>query len=233
MSEPAPWWQFWTDTFTAAGTVGAVVVALFGSWLRARLAAPRLEIEFGQEAERGILVPTDMRNTGAPNAFNRWYHLRVVNKRRDWAPAQNVRLLLLRFEEQDAAGRYTTRWTGEIPIQWSDSQIVPATPTIGPGYDADLCCVLKDRTGQQHQLALFPIVRPFHLPSVWSTNEIAQIPGGKLKFVIRIQARSDECDSDEYRVGIAWDGQWDDDTLKMTNHVVITPPAKIELKRRR
>jgi hypothetical protein len=67
MSGPAEW-------LTAIGTIGAVIVALFGERLRALLAAPRLEIRLGEGGADGIRVGeslTESKSTlsGAGTAF--------------------------------------------------------------------------------------------------------------------------------------------------------------------
>jgi hypothetical protein len=217
MSEPTEWQFWWTwsaHAGTAIGTVAAVVVALFGRWLRARLAAPRLEIDL--KDRNGVFVPTLLKLDGANpdgaaiDTFSRWYHVRVENKRR-WSPATDVRLLLLRLEQHDASGQYQTTWVGEIPLQWSNPQITPLTPTIGPAYDCDLCSVLKHPSGQ-HALSLHPIIQPFNLPTHWQTsNQVA----------LTLQARCLETDSTTFRVEIAWNGQWADDTAQMAKHLVV------------
>jgi hypothetical protein len=174
-----------------------VIVALFGEWLRAHLAAPRLQIGLGRNGKNGIYVPTIVTSDGKQNdTFSRWYHLRVENKRR-WSPAKYVRLLLLRLEQRDAAGQYRTSWVGELPLQWSDPQVTPLTPTIGPPYDCDLCSVLKHPDGR-NILSLHPLIKPFNLPSSWQE---------KVQFVLTVQARGVDSDSDEFRVEVSWDGQ--------------------------
>jgi hypothetical protein len=37
-------WKFWVDVVIAIGTLAAVVVALFGEWLRARMFSPKLTL---------------------------------------------------------------------------------------------------------------------------------------------------------------------------------------------
>jgi hypothetical protein len=211
MSGPAEW-------LTAIGTIGAVIVALFGPWLgpwlRGRFAAPRLEIRLGQGGKNGVRVVARQELDGKPiETDGRWYRLRVENKRRHWSPAKDVRMLLLNFEHPNAAGQYRTTWVGEIPLVWSNQPVIPLTPTIGPPHECDLCSVVKNPTGR-YTLSLCPLIQPFNLLSSWQD---------KVRFVLSIQARGIESDSDVFRVEISWDGQWADDTIEMAKHLVIQP----------
>jgi hypothetical protein len=223
MSEPTEWQFWWTwaaHAGTAIGTIAAVVVALFGGWLKARLAAPKLEIDL--KDRKGMYVPTLLKPEGADgptiDTFSRWYHVRVENKRR-WSPATDVRLLLLRLEQRDAAGQYQTTWVGEIPLQWSNPQITPLAPTVGPAYDCDLCSVLR-QPSRQHTLSLHPIIQPFNLPTHWQTP---------IQVALTLQARSLDTDSHLFRVEIAWDGQWADDADQMAKHLVVRPAPDLTL----
>lgn len=154
-------WQFWltwiTQVAIAVGTIAAVIVALFGGWLRARFAPPKLVL--GLENELGVKTPV---NLTAPDgstreALSRWYHVRVDNKRR-WSPATQVQVFLLRIEEPDASGEYQITWLGEIPIRWRDQEIKPLVRTIGYAADCDLCSVVKDKWVELH-----PLIAPMAL----------------------------------------------------------------------
>jgi hypothetical protein len=220
MPEPTGWQFWWTwaaEAATGIGTMGAVIVALFGGWLRAHLAAPRLEIRL--DNRNGIYVPTVLDAGGEKiDTFSRWYHLRVENKRR-WSPANEVRVLLLKFEQRDAAGQYQTTWVGELPLQWSNQHITPLAPTIGPAYDCVLCSVVKHPSGQ-HTLSLYPLIRPFHLTTSWQ---------GKAEFALTLQARSLDSDSNVFRAAVAWDGHWIDDTLEMARHLVVKASSDLDM----
>jgi len=112
VSEPTGsqfWWTWTAEAATAIGTIGAVIVALFGGWLRAHLAASRLEIRLGRGDKKGFRVPVLMSLDGKQiDTVGRWYHLCVENKRR-WSPAKDVRLLLLKLEFPDGTIVLLTR----------------------------------------------------------------------------------------------------------------------------
>jgi len=110
-----------------------------------------------------------------------WYRLCVENKRR-WSPAKDVRVLLLNFEQPNAAGQYRTTWIGEVPLVWSNQQVIPLTPTIGPPHECDLCGVFKQPSGR-YTLSLCPLIQPFNLPSSWQEA---------VRFVLTLQARGVE-----------------------------------------
>lgn len=86
MNEPGGdwqfWWNWWIQAAVAAGTVLAVVVALFGPWLRYVLQPPKLKIALknsaGERAAIGIRAP----DGAIRPAFARYYHIRVWNERR-------------------------------------------------------------------------------------------------------------------------------------------------------
>jgi hypothetical protein len=127
-------------------------------------------------------------------------------------------MLLLRFEQPDAAGNYRTKWAGEIPIVWSNQQVIPLTPTIGPPHECDLCSLVKHPNGR-HTLSLRPLIQPLNLPLSWEEA---------VRFALTLQARGVDSDSDVFRVEISWDGKWSDDTSDMANHLVVklaTPKA--------
>jgi hypothetical protein len=210
--------QFWLNWgVRALGTVAttlAVVVALFGDWIRARLGflSPKLSIRLknrkGEFAERQV--------ENGERIGSRWYHIEVKNRRR-WSPAKDVRLCLLRFEQPNAAGQYEITWTGDMPFLWRDGELRSLTPDLGSDIDCDLCSVtnMPDR----QFLQLHPIIRKFQTPTLWD---------GPVKCALTFQARSLLVDSNLLRIEIAWDGQWAEDTEEMSRHLVINESASCE-----
>jgi hypothetical protein len=95
-------WQFWmnwsVNLVVAIGTVGAVIVALFGSGIQARLFAPKLVLTIdnshGDATPVTVTAPTGESRTEQA----RYYRLRVSNPKR-WPKATQVRVQLLRLEE--------------------------------------------------------------------------------------------------------------------------------------
>lgn len=218
MAEPTGWhfWLTWiAEAGTAIGTIGAVVVAIFGDRLRGLLGAPQLEISL-VDPNGSYSRFSDGKSI---DTSSRWYHLRVENKRRHWTTASDVRLLLLKFEQRNAAGQFRPTWAGEIPLQWAYQQITSLTPAIGPARDCDLCNIIKGQADQiSTRLSLNPLMQPLSLPTSWQS---------RVEFALTVQARSLESDSNLFRVVISWDGQWSDDTIEMANHLVVKPANNV------
>jgi hypothetical protein len=72
-----PLWQFWTNWVAQVaigiGTIGAVIVALFGDWLRTYFMPPRLRLVL--ENPRGVESPCIIKlNDGTTRTSeSRWY----------------------------------------------------------------------------------------------------------------------------------------------------------------
>ncbi|MEQ9568428.1 MAG: hypothetical protein RLN85_21890, partial [Pseudomonadales bacterium] len=138
MSEACKFWLNWgAQLAIATGTIGAVVVALFGNWIRNKLVPPKLEISM--ERPLGIEVPTILTspNGDQREAKSRWYHMSVKNLRR-WSPATQVQVFLTQVEKPDAAGEAKSIWVGEIPLKWRHQEIHPLARTIGYHAEIDL-----------------------------------------------------------------------------------------------
>ncbi len=212
------WWDWWVKALAAAGTLGAVVVALFRDWIRGwSFLAPQLSIGLknskGEFTERQI---TEGGEITAQHIGSRWYHIEVKNQRR-WSPASGVRLCLLRFEEPNAADQFETTWTGEMPFQWRDGQLGALMPDLSRQIDSDLCSVTNMPDGPI--LELHPIIRRFSVPTKWRHCRV--------KCALTFQAVSLLVDSNRLRIEIAWDGQWADGKDEMARHLVITASPQV------
>jgi hypothetical protein len=208
--ELMPSWQFWwnwgAQVAIAVGTIAAVVVALFGDWLRGRLAPPKLVLKLRDGRGEKTPVTLTAPDGSTRETVGRWYHLRVENERR-WSPARQVQVFLLRVEEPDAAGEHKITWVGEIPMIWRHQQVSPWARTIGYPADCDLCSVVKEKWVELH-----PVLVPFAL------NAQRREP---CNLIVTLQARGLETDSNLVRVKIAWDGAWADDAEEMTRHMTV------------
>lgn len=206
-----PPWQFWTNWIVQAavaiGTLAAVVVALFGKWLRAKWVPPCLQLSI--ENHRGTKSPCIISKQGGPatQSESRWYHLKLENARR-WSPAPGTDVLLLNLEEEDAAGRFNSIWRGAMPIKWRSFGYLPGGRTVGYPAECDLLSVVRDGG-----LDIHPVVIEFPMNAHRNTA---------CKFVMTVQARSIDADSNVLRIQIAWDGNWADGNDEMMRHLVIT-----------
>ncbi|MGA2327057.1 MAG: hypothetical protein ABSH05_12315 [Bryobacteraceae bacterium] len=202
------WWNWWVSLAVAAGTLLAVVVAIFGEKLRAKFFPPRLSLRFiCPEGEGTTLTRKD---SGEVADDVRYYHLRVSNERR-WSAAREVQVFLTRVEEPGPNGDLHVVWAGEVPIRWRDQEVVPLLRTIGADADCDLC-----RVGRNTGLSLMPLISP---------NNLNAHHQGSCRLVASLQARSNETDSEVARIEISWDGSWEHGDMEMKRHLAVRPLA--------
>jgi hypothetical protein len=128
------WWNWAVSLLSAFGTIGAVVVALFGDRLRP---SPRLHLARSTAASEGKKVDTTLteRQGDQPRQTqSRWYHVRVENQRRLYRTANEVRVYMLELQERNEAGAWETKWAGELPIKWQDEHTKP--PSVSAAHVA-------------------------------------------------------------------------------------------------
>lgn len=206
----------WTDVLTAFGTVGAVVVALFGYFIP-KFFPPRLVIRIanveGSPQKVQLINQTGAIPVQARDAQARYYHIEVSNARR-WAKAHNVNVLLSEIEEETTAG-WTKVWSGGgIPLIWQHEHTMGGNPSIGRSRFADLFHVVQDvDPARVKWLELTPKFAPYGV-------EMRRSNVCKLR--LTVQAAADEGDSSALCLILAWDGQWMDGSREMAQHVRVT-----------
>jgi hypothetical protein len=206
------WWNWSVNLAVAVGTFMAVVVALFGEMLRARLFQPRLNLSLVRKEGERSAITAPVPGVG-PGGYvvkqvdeARYYHLRVSNEQR-WPVAEGVQVYLTRIEEPGPSGAFQVTWLGNVPMRWRDQEFVPLLRTIGPATDCDLCMVLKSG-----KLQLMPLITP---------NNLGAQRSGNCQLVVSLQARSNQRDSEVVRIRISWDGKWEDGDAEMQRHLVV------------
>ena len=201
-SDP-PWFYRWSLIWTAlsaVGTISAVLVALFGDWLRRTLNPPRLALTLlNQEGEK-ITVRS---GNGQAVDEARYYHFIVSNSNRA-SPATNLDVRLVRIDEPAPGGETKTTWTGDLPIHCRNQAHNPQKHSIGGSMHFDICNVLKSGV-----VRLCPIFYPSNVKTEWKAP---------CDFTAFFQARSTEQDTRIVRVRISWDGLWQDGTKEMQDH---------------
>lgn len=203
------WWNWWVRLAAAIATTLAVLVALFGDWVRSRLFQPKLKLELrNPSGEKTKIRWNEQTQQGLKEmmAEVRYYHVRVSNQRR-WPSATQVQVYLMLVEEPGPDSKPQITWSGDLPIQWVHQAINPLSRTIGAAYSCDLCSVVKDKYVQLHLL-----VSPHNLP--------VQRPG-PMQLILSLQARGNEGVSAISRFQIAWDGKWADGDHEMMRHFVV------------
>ncbi len=208
--EASSWWDW--QAAVAIAMFLAVVVALFGDWIRARLFKPKLQLTL--EKPRGVVADVGITSRDPEEGgvkvrkeAARYYHLRVSNVRR-WPPATQVGVHLLRIDQLGPDGEFRPTWNGEIPLLWQHSEVMPAFRTIGPAVNCALCSVVRGKWVGLHPLVMpQPFVDQYRAPA---------------NLRLQLQARSIERDSDHILIEIAWDGEWEDGEAEMARHMVVS-----------
>jgi hypothetical protein len=199
------WWNWWVYAVVAFATFLAVFAALFGDWFKATVLPPRLTMRLREKA--GEKTELTDRTTGQKIDDVRYFHLVVENERR-WSPAKGVQVFLTGIEEFGPDGQPRVDWLGNVPMRWRDQEVVPLAQTVGAAKDADFLMVQRTEA----KVSLMPLLVP--------NNLRAQRTGG-CRFVARLQARSEQVDSDVLRIQVAWDGVWEDGDAEMQGHLVV------------
>ncbi|MFN3746351.1 MAG: hypothetical protein ACK4TL_16740 [Hyphomicrobiaceae bacterium] len=193
----------------AVGTVGAVIVALFGDRLRSR---PHLIVQL-RDAKGYRIDRSFVRFPDEYVSPSLWFHLKVSNARRSYTTAHETQLYLLSVQVPDAAGAFVPEWSGAIPLQVRDRAAVLSGATLGPDIEFDLFSVTKNaEMNGAPFLELHPVIRP---------NNLKAATHGPYKSLLTFQARSIEADSEPLNVSIVWDGEWSDDPERMARHLVV------------
>ena len=200
------WWNWAVQLGIALATTLAVLVALFGGWLRAQLTPPKLRLSLQNAC--GVPTPCILTSPDGNQrqSEGRWYHVKVENDRR-FSPATQTQVLMLEIQEPDAAGEMKSIWLGAMPLKWRSVGYLPFGKTIGYWAECDLCSVVKEGW-----LEIHPIIVEFPMKPQRTA---------KCRFIVVLQARSVEADSNVLRIEIAWDGQWSNDTDQMARHLVL------------
>jgi hypothetical protein len=197
------------DAGIALGTVGAVIVALFGQAFRAKFFPPKLALSLADALGEGtrVRITPPAESTEQPREEEaRYYHLRVKNSRR-WSPATEARVVLLQVEEPGPDGRLQVRWNGDIPLGWRHNSIFPPFRVVGPDAFADLCSVVRGKWIELHTL-----VSPFNLET--RRRQAATL-------VVSVQVHATETNSNTLRLRISWDGGFAGGAQEMRRHLTV------------
>lgn len=204
-----PWWRIAIDVAIAVGTVGAVVVALFGQAFRGKFFPPKLTLSLANalgEATRVTITPPSGSPTQPREEEARYYHLRARNLR-TWSPATDARVVLLRVEEPGPDGNLQVRWTGDIPLSWRHGTVFPPFRVIGPDVFADLCGVVRGKW--------------LHLAALMSPHNLETIRRTRTDLVVSVQLHATQANSDVLRIRISWDGGFASGAHEMRRHLTV------------
>jgi hypothetical protein len=191
-----------TDWLTSLGTISAVAVALFGSFLRG-LIKPKLSVSL--DDPNGVLQDYVGKTAEGQEirGRSRYYHVRVKNAWR-LIPAHSVQVYLTRIEILGATG-YRMVWAGDgLPLGWEHGNVRNLRETVGASLNADCLNVTNGA------LRIATLIQPIGFPNTYTEQ---------CNLLITLQARSDERDTGLLRLRVRWDGQWHEGTAEMRQHL--------------
>jgi hypothetical protein len=190
-----------TQWLLAAGTLILAVIAIWGHVIRAKLYGPRLSMKL-QDLRGNLSEFSD-------GVMSRYYHIVVANPRRI-SPAHNVRVVIKAIFRPSADGTmHPAPLSGPMQLTWQFQQYKPQFQTIGAESICDLG-FLRER----EQFSLSTLYRSISFEPTLSAGH---------KMVVTLVALSDEVESKELMVEIAWDGEWDKDSDIMAKHLEVKP----------
>ena len=190
-----------SNVAVAAATFLAVIVALFGDWIRARLFRPNLSVSLANpEGELSSIGSGE-------HQVRAWFYYIRVSSPRPWPKPTEAQVFVVRVQKRNPNGVYHHVWAGEIPLRWKHQEVHPLSRTIARDTDADFLFVTEDC-----QLRLWPLIGPNNL-----TPEYTEITD----LVVTVQAHAKECSSQQVPIAIHWDGRWDSGKREMTTHLTV------------
>jgi hypothetical protein len=192
-------WYMVVNGLVALGTIGTVVVALFGK----KFYPPKLEIRLANP--HGELTKW---KKGEDKRAARFYHARVTNTRR-WSPGTNLSLNLIAMEEERSDHTFSDEWQGDVQIKWKHPSNYPQPTSIGKAVDYDLVSV-----DAEHFVSLHPIA---------ATSSLSKVRNEHFRIRVWLQARSTESNSRVTKFDISRDGTWVEAEEEMKKHFIVKP----------
>lgn len=192
-------WYMVSQWAVAAGTIVVAIVALWGHIIRARWFGPKLRL--------ALKNPKGEVSMFSDGVVSRYYHLRVWNERRA-SPAQNVRVVIKALYRPSADGTMSqTPLSGPLQLAWQFQGSNPQFQTIGAESTCDLGFL---RRGE-----------PFILSTLFRHISFDPAVQQRQKAIVVLVALSDEGESNELKLEIAWDGVWSEDSDEIVKHMVV------------
>jgi hypothetical protein len=195
------------EVCVAIGTLMVAAAAIWGDWLRSRLAPTKLIIE--PQNLRGD--PTVFRSTNAdqPDTRVMFFHLNVVNQR-PWLTAKNCRVLLKGMTRRGLdGGFYPIPMSVPTQFVWAPAEVTPPVVNLIKEQILDLG-YLSEKSDK-------------FIPRFYSTpNNFAGFvhKGEAVRYHLEIEASN--FSSFQYQVfEVAWDGIWAWEPDKMQQHIRI------------
>lgn len=183
---------------SAIGTVLVAVVAVWGDWLRDKLAGPKLEIKL---ANKPILTSMNGRKVV--------YHHLVVSNRRSWAVAKGVQVFLTDVSTRTRDGTFVAQvMSARLPLTWAYPKFSPVAPSIRDERSCDLGYLIHGESEFKPSLYFYP------------NNFTGYVRVGSVcRMSIEVHAENFSPGM-PLVIEVSWDGQWSEDMDEMATHLV-------------
>lgn len=201
MSETQFFWYMVIQCALVVCTLLLAAVAIWGPAFREKFYSPLLNIELRDS--KG----TQSRFSDGTMSY--YYHILVKNKRR-MSPAHNVRVVIRALFRNSSDGTMEpTIFPGTMELEWQYTSYKPQYQIIGAESTCDLGFIKKGKD--------------FTLCTRYRSRSFNKTLSAGNQMIVTIVALSDEVESEELRLEIAWDGKWDDDSNIMCKHLIVKP----------
>ena len=196
--------------FTAIGTLAVAVAAIWGDWIRACIAGPRLTLSL---RERGHLTP---RTDGGHAIF---YHVAVGNDR-SWSPAKAVRLLVVGIAKRRPDGSYLAEpLIAPFQLTWAFPEFHELFPTVADPHHPEICDLgYLDERARQFKLSTY--IQASTFPGWIASGEAMRVT---------LVASAHNGQSEPLVVEISWDGVWPENLDEMQKHLVVNEAASARM----
>ena len=188
--------------FTAFGTVLVSVIAIWGDWIKAHIAGPRIALSL-RDTHGDLNVTTDGKRTI-------YYHLNVRN-RRSWSPARAVRVMVEGVSKRRPDGSYfPDPVVTPLQLTWAFPGFHEMFPTITVATETCDFGYVEEQSGR------------FQLSTYIAPNNFKRFiaSGEAMRVIIVASAHNGQSES-PFEVEVSWDGQWSTDLNEMQRHLVI------------
>lgn len=201
-------WALFIQLLIAIGTLAVAIMAIWGDYIRSRLAPPKLKIQ-----------PYNLRGTvtqftNGPRVI--YYHLKLVNLR-PWMSAKNCRVLLRAVYRRGPDHQFS-----QIPLPvppqfvWAPASFTPAVVTVTKEQIFDFGSLIEGDSQFKPVLYFYPN----NFQGFVAANEA-------VRYSLEVVAEG--YNSNRYQVfEIAWDGTWSDDLDQMSRSLTIREITDIE-----
>ena len=189
--------QLWAEISVAISTFLAVLIALFGDVLKAKLFSPKFTISLKNKA--GELNKT---NGGIST---RYYHLVIGNKRT--TIANDCIVSLVKIESVGNVGT-SCYWEGDVPLTWIYPTVYKTIyKNIGSSEECDLIKITEEK-----EVFFETLFDPNNFPSIFKE---------RFTLLIGVKVKSVQATSEVIRFKLEWDGLWEPGEAEMQRHFSI------------